>query len=202
MEIGAKKSVQKRKAGGLPMNEQSFVGAFSPEAEASPWSLEKAFAQTELRRMLGPPFGLDESGEPIEHGTGKLVVSAIKCLEEIVERRTAEVMPPSRDERARRENVEAAKAEAVDRLVVMLNAAIDDPRCHVTREYLMNESHQYSYEFRLFVNEYCRILSGDPDFFFKSGSRSIPLSIARLIKPLGVQRVFDLVPRFTRSEEH
>ena len=61
--------------------------------------------------------------------------------------------------------VERARTDVLDRLVAMLNAAIEDERYHVTAAYLLNESNSYSYEFRLFVGEYSRILSGDEDFF-------------------------------------
>ena len=147
--------------------------------------------------MLSRPFGLDEDGKPIDHGSGKLVVAAIQYMQECVERRANASLAPGLSPEERAKAVDEAKAAAVDRLVAMLNAAIEDPRYHVTVEYLLNESHNYSYEFRLFVNEYCRVISGDPDFFFNCGTRSIPGAVMLLGKPLGVQRVFSVMPRFT-----
>src|SRR5690606_4644478 len=139
--------------------------------------------------------GLDEDGRPIDHGSGKLVVAAIRYMQECVERRTLDSLPKDLSPEERAKAVDEAKSRAVERLVEMLNAAIEDPRCRVTTEYLLNESHNYSYEFRLFVNEYCRILSGDPDFFFNCGTRSIPSAVVLLGKPLGVQRAFAVMPR-------
>src|SRR5690606_22455504 len=152
---------------------------------------------TALVRMLGRPFGLDEDGKPIDHGSGKLVVAAIRYLQECVEQTKRRELPESMDDAGRAAAIEQAKTGAVSELVQMLNAAIDDPRYHVTSEYLLNESHNYSYEFRLFVNEYCRILSGDPDFFFNCGARSIPAAVVLLGKPLGVRGAFSVIPRFT-----
>ena len=150
-----------------------------------------------LERMLSRPFGLDEDGKPIDHGSGKLVVAAIRYMQECVERRALDSLPEDVAPDRRAEAAVDAKTAALSRLVEMLNAAIEDPRYHVTAEYLLNESHNYSYEFRLFVNEYCRILSGDPDFFFNCGTRSIPAAVVLLGRPLGVQRAFSVMPRFT-----
>ena len=78
----------------------------------------------------------------------------------------------------------------------MLNAAIEDERYHLTAAYLLNESNSYSYEFRLFVAEYCRILSGDPDFFLNEGRRSIPNAIIQLSRPIGIRQTYAILPRF------
>lgn len=147
--------------------------------------------------MLGRPYGIDEEGNPIDHGSGKLVAGAIRYLEECVARRAQTELPSTFNDNERKAAVEQRQSEAVDQLVQMLNAAIHDPRYHVTKEYLLNESHYYSYEFRLFVNEYCRRISGDPEFFFNMGARSIPAAVIRLARPLGVQRGFSVLPRFT-----
>ena len=78
----------------------------------------------------------------------------------------------------------------------MLNAAIEDERYHLTPAYLLNESNSYSYEFRLFVAEYCRILSGHPDFFLNEGRRSIPNAIIQLSRPIGIRQTYAILPRF------
>ena len=151
----------------------------------------------DLRTMLGRPFGRDDRGEPIAHGSGRIVVGAVRYLQGIVADRIERDAPPALAPGAVVALVERARAEVLDRLVAMLNAAIDDERYHVTPAYLLNESHNYSYEFRLFVAEYCRLLSGDPDFFFNLGRRSVPNAIIQLSRPIGIRQTFAILPRFT-----
>lgn len=38
----------------------------------------------DLRKMVGRPYGRDEQGEPIAHGSGRLVVGAIHFLQHLV----------------------------------------------------------------------------------------------------------------------
>lgn len=135
---------------------------------------------TELRRLGGQPFGLDGAGQPIRHGSGKLVAGAIQYLDDVVGERTARALPTVLPERDRAARIAAARDEARQRLVAMLNAAIEDDRHHVTLDFLLNEGNSYSYEFRLFVADYCRVISGDPDFFFNQGARDIPKTLAHL----------------------
>ena len=131
----------------------------------------------DLRQMRGRPFGRDEHGEPIAHGSGRIVVGAVRYLQAVVGRQAEREAPEALDPDEVAALVEHARTDVLDRLVAMLNAAIEDERYHLTPAYLLNESNSYSYEFRLFVAEYCRILSGDPDFFLNEGRRSIPNAI-------------------------
>ena len=82
----------------------------------------------DLRRMHGRPFGRDEDGALIAHGTGRLVVGAIRYLQLIVGHRAESDAPDGLDPEERAALVEAARARALDRLVEMLNAAIGDER--------------------------------------------------------------------------
>src|SRR5687768_8501692 len=88
---------------------------------------------TELRRMRRRPFGVDELGQPITDGSGKVIAGAITYLRECVGNRAARRAHDDLDGAARQALVEAAQSEAVDRLVAMLNEAIEDERYHVTR---------------------------------------------------------------------
>lgn len=152
---------------------------------------------TNLRRLGGRPFGVDDEGRPIRDGTGRLIAGAIQHLNEIVRSRTLARLPADLPESQREARVSAAQAEALAQLVDMLNEAIDDDRYHVTVGYLLDESNNYSYEFRLFVADYCRVISGDPDFYFNQGQRSIPPALVHIARPLGVQRTFGVLPRLT-----
>jgi hypothetical protein len=150
----------------------------------------------DLRRMRGRPFGRDEHGEPIAHGSGRIVVGAVRYLQALAGGRAEREAPEALDPEDVATLVEQARSDILDRLIAMLNAAIDDERYHLTPAYLLNESNSYSYEFRLFVAEYCRILSGDPDFFLNQGRRSIPNAIVQLSRPLGIRQTYAVLPRF------
>ena len=150
----------------------------------------------DLRRMRGRPFGRDEHGEPIAHGSGRIVVGAVRYLQAAVGRKAEREAPEATDPDEVAALVERARTDVLDRLVAMLNAAIEDERYHLTPAYLLNESNSYSYEFRLFVAEYCRILSGDPDFFLNEGRRSIPNAIIQLSRPIGIRQTYAILPRF------
>ena len=146
--------------------------------------------------MRGRPFGRDEHGEPIAHGSGRIVVGAVRYLQAVVGRQAEREAPEAMDPDEVAALVERARTDVLDRLVAMLNAAIEDERYHLTPAYLLNESNSYSYEFRLFVAEYCRILSGDPDFFLNEGRRSIPNAIIQLSRPIGIRQTYAILPRF------
>lgn len=151
----------------------------------------------DLGRMISRPFGMDEAGQPINHGAGNLIVGAIEWMQTVVGQRASQEVPPGLPKAERDAQVAEARSAALDRLVEMLNEAIPDERYHVSREYLLNESNNYSYEFRLFVAEYCRVISGDPNFFFNEGAQSIPAALAHLARPLGLQGTYAVLPRLT-----
>ena len=111
--------------------------------------------------MLGRPFGVDELGRPIAHGSGRTVAAALRFLQTYVGERVERDAEPGVDPVELRARVERAQREAVDRLVSRLNAAIEDERYHVTEAYLADEGNNYSYEFRLFVATFAREISGD-----------------------------------------
>lgn len=174
--------------------------AARPETRREPpATIEEAFERlpAELRRIHGRPFGRDEDGNPIAHGRGRTVVGAVSYLRELAGDRVVADAPAGTEAGDLNRMVETARAEAVERLVEMLNIAIGDSRYRVTAEYLLNESNAYSYEFRLFVAAYGRALSGDPDFYLNLGRRSIPGSIIRLARPMGVRGTYAFLPRFT-----
>ncbi len=157
---------------------------------------------TDLVRMGGRPFGVDFDGQPIRDGTGRVITGAIRNLMEVVGRTTAAEAPPGLSVEQLDARIDAARTAAMDRLVEMLNAAIGDERYHVTASYLLDESNNYSYEFRLFLADYCRVISGDPDFFFHQGHRSIPAPMVHIARPLGIERTYAVLPRLTAKYVH
>ncbi|MBN1955386.1 MAG: hypothetical protein JW900_10095 [Anaerolineae bacterium] len=150
----------------------------------------------EPRRMQGRPFGIDPEGNKIRHVTGQLIRGAIEYMLEFVAEQTAATVTGA-TEAERAQQVQAAQERAFDKLVDMLNAAIDDPRYHVSREYLLNEGNYYSYEFEFFLCDLARTISGDPDFFFHRAKKSIPPSLAWIGRPFSLQQIYSLLPRFT-----
>ena len=152
---------------------------------------------TGLVTMLGRPYGADEDGRPIDHGSGRLILGAIDCLRDAVARRIVADSPPGPSPSDLAVRIETAQDVALEQLVAMLNAAIPDRRYNISREYLLNPNNLYSYEFRLFVSEYCRVISGDGLFFRHAGEHSIPTAIGLLGRPLGIQRTYALLPKFT-----
>ena len=174
------------------------------EAEPSARALEPLAGEAEasgfggdLGTMLGRPFGRDGNGQPIAHGTGRIVVGAVRTLQEIAGEKIANTLSPRLDAVARETAIARAQDQALERLVGLLNAAIPDERYHVSAEYLLDDSHNYSYEFRLFVAEYSRRLSNDPDFYPRLGRRSIPYFTVQLGRPLGIRGTYSITPRLT-----
>lgn len=148
----------------------------------------------ELGPMTGRPFGVDEHGERIEHGTGRLVVGALEWMQDFVEQETTRATASlSADQRA--SHIRQARTDATSELISSLNAAIPDRRYHVTADYLLNEGNNYSYEFRLYVSEFARAISGDPRFFFDLGPRVIPSALGLMSRPLGTRGTYAILPR-------
>ncbi len=150
-----------------------------------------------LVTMLGRPYGADESGRPIDHGSGRLILGAIDCLQSTIARRVTVEAQPHTPQSELAPRIEQAQDAALEKLVGMLNEAIPDRRYRITREYLLNPNNMYSYEFRLFVSEYCKVICGDEMFFRHAGEHSIPTAVGLLGKPLGIQRTYALLPKFT-----
>jgi hypothetical protein len=87
--------------------------------------------------MVGRPFGADESGRPVGRTKGYFIRASVEYMLDCVAKRTAAALPPDSQDGA----VAQAKAAALEQLLARLNAAILDPRYHVTADYLMNADH-------------------------------------------------------------
>ncbi|WP_345300043.1 response regulator [Candidatus Villigracilis affinis] len=133
--------------------------------------------------MKSRPFGVDEHGRNVGRTKGTVISSTLKYMLKQVELRTKDVQA-------------VGKAEL--ELVRRLNAAIADPRHHVTLEYLLNEGNVYSVEFDLYFAEIARQISGQAfdEFHFTRAVNSVPESIAVLVRPLSLRQVYNLLPRF------
>jgi PAS domain S-box-containing protein len=116
---------------------------------------------------------------------------------EFIEQKVAQEAPPHLTKAQLEQRVTEAHDEAINKLVTLLNAAINDERYKVSREYLMNEGNYYSYEFEFFVCDFARAICGDSDFFFHRAKKSIPPSLAWIGRPFTLQQIYNLLPRFT-----
>jgi signal transduction histidine kinase/DNA-binding response OmpR family regulator len=116
----------------------------------------------------------------------------LDCVGQHVEQSLPSEM--STEERAAR--IAQARDAALTELVERLNAAIPNSHYHVTGDYVLNEGHNYSAEFNTFLSEICRELSGEPDFHFNCGAMSVPSMIATLARPLSLNQIYNILPRF------
>jgi signal transduction histidine kinase len=128
------------------------------------------------------PFGVDEQGQKIRDASGVTVSANVEYLEDVV---------------GRAKGPEAA-ASAVEELVRLLNARIRDPAYHVTPEFLKNQWNSYSYEFVMFLGEFCKMLSGDHEKFqFNLGKEKLISPIIQtLARPFSVSQTFKIIPYF------
>jgi len=127
------------------------------------------------------PFGEDPRGEKIRDVSGMTIRANVEYLEESI---SLEEGP-------------AAGAQAVEELCRLLNERIRDPAYHVTPTLLKNMWHSYSYEFRCFLGEFCRLISGDPQFPFKMAkAKFLSPIIQTLGRPFSVSQIYRMFPHF------
>jgi len=126
------------------------------------------------------PFGVNPDGTKIRDVSGTTVRANVDYLEESVGRARGE----------------AAGVRAVEQLVALLNERIPDPAHHVTPAFLKNVWNSYSYEFLMFIKEFCKDLSGDPHFQFHVGKKFISPLIQTLGRPFSVPQIYKMFAYF------
>lgn len=126
------------------------------------------------------PFGANPDGSKIRDVSGTTVRANVEYLEEAV---------------GRIHGADAG-ARAVERLVALLNDRIPDPAYHVTPAFLKNVWNSYSYEFLMFLKEFCKDLSGDPHFQFHVGKKFISPLIQTLGRPFSVPQIYKMFAYF------
>jgi len=142
--------------------------------------LSKDHTILERGMMEFRPFGLDVDGEKIRDVSGTTVQANVECLEEIV----SKARGPE------------AGAQAVQELVRMLNGRIADPTYHVTAEFLRSFWNSYSYEFVMFLAEFCEVLTGNSHFQHHVGQKFISPLIQTLGRPFTVSQIYRMFPHF------
>lgn len=142
--------------------------------------------QTILERpfMQFTPFGIDGRGKRVGDVSGIIILDNVEYLEEAIGRaRGAEAAGRMADELCRR-----------------LNERVRDYTHHVTPEQLKNVWNSYSYEFTSFLREFCRQLSGDPEFFLNVGrEKHISPLIQTLGRPFSLAQIHRMYPYFAQK---
>jgi signal transduction histidine kinase/class 3 adenylate cyclase len=126
------------------------------------------------------PFGVDTDGGKIRDVSGTTVQANVECLEEII---------------GKAKGAEAGR-QAVEKLVQLLNERIPDPTYHVTADFLRSVWNSYSYEFVMFLAEFCEVLTGDPHFQYHVGQKFISPLIQTLGRPFTVSQIYRMFPHF------
>lgn len=127
------------------------------------------------------PFGVDTDGRNIRDASGITVRANAEYLQEAVKRETGE----------------GAGRRAVEELARLLNERISDKAYHVTPKFLLDTWNSYSYEFVMFLAEFCTILSGDPQFQYHMGQEKLVSPIMQTLgRPFGVHQVYKMIPHF------
>lgn len=154
---------------------------------------------SKLTIMKRQPFGTREDGTAVDEINGKLITGSIDYMLEYIAQNITENQSGALPEGELQNQIDQAQAAGLQRLVSMLNAAIPDERFHVTEPYIRDESHNYSAEFWLFTVDYCRVVSGDPDFYYNHSRNRVPAILTRLFRPLSTEAIFRLMPTIVRQ---
>ncbi len=155
-----------------------------PQEEERPELLSKDHTILERPFMLYRPFGVDRTGRKIQDFSGVMVRDNVEYLQECVRRS---------------KGPEAAK-ETVEELCRLLNQRIRDSAYHVTPSFLATVWNSYSYEFASYLREFCRQLSGDPNFHYSVGrEKHISPLIQTLGRPFSLSQVHKMYPYFAQK---
>lgn len=143
--------------------------------------LSKEHSILEKGMMEFRPFGVDLEGNKIRDSSGFTVRANVEFLHDAVVGIRGEI---------------AGKA-AVEELVRLLNKRIPDKAYHVSPGFLMDVWNSYSYEFVMFLVEFCIILSGDPLFQYHMGEQKLISPIIQTLgRPFGVRQIYRMFPHF------
>ena len=149
-----------------------------------PELLPKSHRILEKGQMEFRPFGREVDGEPIQDVSGLTVRANLEYMQQVV---------------IAREGKQAGE-RTLQALVNALNGCIRDGAYHVTPEFLKNPWNSYSYEFVMFLNEWCVKFSGDPDFHCNLGRHTMLSPIIQVLgRPLSLVQIYRLWPYFAEK---
>ncbi len=154
----------------------------SPDAWPSSASLlSKDQVITEKGMMEFQPFGVGIDGKAIRDVSGVTIRACLDYLEDYV---------------SRTENTVAAR-HAVDELARRLNERVADTRYHVTPAVLRNSWNSYSYEFSVYLGQFCLDISGDHHFSFNMARQKAISSFVQVLgRPFSVSRIYKMSSQF------
>ena len=146
--------------------------------------LPKSHRILEKGQMEFRPFGREVNGEPIQDVSGLTVRANLEYMQQVV---------------IAREGKKAGE-RTLQALVKALNECIRDEAYHVTDEFLKNPWNSYSYEFVMFLNEWCVKFSGDPDFHCNLGRHRMLSPIIQVLgRPFSLVQIYRLWPYFAEK---
>ena len=149
-----------------------------------PELLPKSHRILEKGQMEFLPFGREANGERIQDVSGLTVLANLEYLHQAV---------------MTRDGKEAGERTIQD-LVKLLNARIPDEAYHVTPELLKNPWNSYSYEFVMFLNEFCVRLCGDPNLHCNLGREKFLSSIVQVLgRPFSIIQIYKMWPYFAEK---
>ena len=134
--------------------------------------------------MAFQPFGKHPDGHKIQDVSGLKVRANVEFLEDLVNRTKG----PS------------AATCAVEDLIRLLNERIPDSTYHVTKDFLCNPWNSYSYEFMIFLAEFCVLLSEDEDFQIKLGQEKLLSPLIQILgRPFSITQIYAMFPHFAEK---
>ena len=153
-----------------------------------PKLLSKTHSIIEKGVMEFRPFGHELNGERIQDVSGVIVRANLDYLQDLVTRSRGQ---------------EAGTA-IVEELVDRLNASIPDTTFHVSAQFLKSPRNSYSYEFVMFLHEYCSLLSEDQLFALHLGRERFLTPVIQLLgQPFSITQIYrlylPLVGKFTKG---
>jgi len=143
------------------------------------FSKDRRILEREYLQSL--PFGVDTEGKKIRDVGGLVVRANVEYLEELM---------------VQEKNAHAG-VEAVDQLVKCLNNRIRNAAYHVSSSILKNPWNSYSYEFVMFLAEFCQDISGRTDFQLEMAKKKLLSPIIQVLgRPFSLETIFQRYPQF------
>jgi signal transduction histidine kinase len=146
--------------------------------------LPKSHRILEKGSMAFQPFGKHPNGHNIRDVSGVTVRANVEFLEDLVTRTKGS----------------PAGAQAIEDLIRLLNERIPDSSYHVTQDFLRNPWNSYSYEFVIFLAEFCVILSEDDEFQCRLGQEKLLSPLVQILgRPFSISQIYSMFPHFAEK---
>jgi len=146
--------------------------------------LSKSHRILEKGLMEFHPFGRDPNGAMIRDVSGLTISANVQFMVELISQHEGPLVG----------------SQSVHKLAQLLNERIPDPAFHISPEFLQNPWNSYSYEFAMFVSEFCVDLTKDPHFQTNLGRETFfsPI-ITTLVRPFSLKQIYKLFPYFVEK---